>query len=106
MKSLHDREVESITKSELINRLLEKYAVNTITDVKLAVEILLEQITQTLAAGERVEIRGFGSFSLRHYPPRLHRNPKTGEKIMTTGKYGVHFKPGKELRHRVNNKRC
>ena len=95
---------ESISKSVLIHRLFEKNPVNTLTDVKLAVDILLEQFTETLATGERIEVRGFGTFSLRYHPPCLTRNPKTGEEIKTPAKYRIHFKPGKEFRHRVNNK--
>ena len=63
---------------------------------------LLEQISQELARGARIEIRGFGSFSLHYRPPRIGRNPKTGESVALPGKYVPHFKPGKELRERVN----
>jgi integration host factor subunit beta len=59
-------------------------------------------MAQTLSAGGRIEIRGFGSFSLHHRPPRIGRNPKTGEAVSLAGKYVPHFKPGKELRERVN----
>jgi integration host factor subunit beta len=106
MKSLHDGEKGSITRSELIDRLVERYPDITTTDMKLAVEIMLEQIIQTLGSGERIEIRGFGSFSLRFHPPYMGHNPKTGEKIMTPGKYRAHFRPSKELRERINNKWC
>ena len=71
-------------------------------DVELSVKELLEQISQELARGERIEIRGFGSFSLHYRPPRIGRNPKTGESVALPGKYVPHFKPGKELRERVN----
>ena len=95
----------SVNKSEVIDRLAEKFPDLQIRDLKLAVGIMLEHITQALSSGERVEIRGFGSFSLHYHPPSLSRNPKTGNEIMLAGKYHAHFRPGKELRERVNNKR-
>ncbi len=70
-------------------------------DVELAVKCMLEQMSQALASGERIEIRGFGSFSLHYRPPRVGRNPKTGESVTLAGKHVPHFKPGKELRERV-----
>ncbi len=63
---------------------------------------LLEQMSHALSNGERIEIRGFGSFSLHYRPPRMGRNPKTGTAVALPGKYVPHFKPGKELRERVN----
>jgi len=95
----------SVNKSEVIDRLDEQFPDLQIRDLKLAVEIMLEHITQALSSGERIEIRGFGSFSLHYNSPYLGRNPKTGEDIMLPSKYHVHFKPGKEMRERVNNKR-
>ncbi len=74
----------------------------TYKDVEFAVKTMIEQMAQNLATGERIEIRGFGSFSLHFRPPRLGRNPKTGESVPLVGKYVPHFKPGKELRERVN----
>jgi integration host factor subunit beta len=71
-------------------------------DVELAVKCIIEQMNQALATGERIEIRGFGSFSLRVRPPRIGRNPKTGESVALAKKHVPHFKPGKELRDRVN----
>ncbi|MFP4494789.1 MAG: integration host factor subunit beta, partial [Halochromatium sp.] len=71
-------------------------------DVELAVRCILEQMSSSLAAGERIEIRGFGSFSLHFRPPRVGRNPKTGDAVVLSGKHVPHFKPGKELRDRVN----
>ncbi len=73
-------------------------------DVELAVKCMIEQMSQTLASGERIEIRGFGSFSLHFRPPRMGRNPKTGDAVALAGKHVPHFKPGKELRERVNDK--
>jgi integration host factor subunit beta len=65
---------------------------------------MIEQMSQALASGERIEIRGFGSFSLHFRPPRMGRNPKTGDSVELSGKYVPHFKPGKELRERVNER--
>ncbi|MGB0359891.1 MAG: integration host factor subunit beta, partial [Endozoicomonas sp.] len=69
---------------------------------ELAVKTIIEQMSHSLASGERVEIRGFGSFSLHYRAPRLGRNPKTGEAVSLRSRYVPHFKPGKELRDRVN----
>ncbi|ABI56286.1 integration host factor subunit beta [Alkalilimnicola ehrlichii MLHE-1] len=91
-----------MTKSELIEVIAGKQQHLAHKDVELAVKTLLEQMSETLASGERIEIRGFGSFSLHHRPPRIGRNPKTGEPVALPGKYVPHFKPGKELRDRVN----
>jgi len=91
-----------MTKSELIEILARKQSHLKDKDVELAVKSLLEQMSQALAMGDRIEIRGFGSFSLHFRPPRLGRNPKTGESVALPGKYVPHFKPGKELRERVN----
>ncbi|MBK5963371.1 integration host factor subunit beta [Thiocystis minor] len=95
-----------MTRSELIQHLASDQEHLAETDVKAAVKALLDQMREALATGERIEIRGFGSFSLHYRPPRLARNPKTGETIMTSGKYAPHFKPGKELRERVNDVRA
>ena len=71
-------------------------------DIELAVKTMIEQMTQSLSTGNRIEIRGFGSFSLHFRPPRMGRNPKTGDPVPLSGKHVPHFKPGKELRERVN----
>jgi len=71
-------------------------------DVELAVKCMIDQMGQALSSGERIEIRGFGSFSLHYRPARIGRNPKTGDSVALQGKYVPHFKPGKELRDRVN----
>lgn len=92
-----------MTKSDLIEVLSEKQGHLAYRDVELAVKCLLERMSQALAAGERIEIRGFGSFSLHYRPPRIGRNPKTGQSVPLAGKYVPHFKPGKELRDRVNS---
>ncbi len=91
-----------MTKSELIDTLAEKHSYIPLADVKAAVDVILEHKIQSLASGERVEIRGFDSFNLRYQAPRNARNPKTGEKVVLLAKYKTHFKPGKELRDRVN----
>lgn len=91
-----------MTKSELIERMAERQSQLSAKDVELAVKSMVEQMAQTLASGDRIEIRGFGSFSLHYREPRLGRNPKTGESVGLAGKYVPHFKPGKELRERVN----
>jgi integration host factor subunit beta len=91
-----------MTKSELIEILSQRQAHLKGEDVDLAVKALLEMMGGALSAGERIEIRGFGSFSLHYRPPRLGRNPKTGESVALPGKHVPHFKPGKELRERVS----
>lgn len=91
-----------MTKSELIEIIAGRQTQLSVKDVELAVKTLIEQMSETLAAGERIEIRGFGSFSLHYRAPRIGRNPKTGESVGLAGKYVPHFKPGKELRDRVN----
>lgn len=91
-----------MTKSELIEALAVKQNQLTQKDIDAAVKTLLEHMSQALAAGERIEIRGFGSFSLHHRPARTGRNPKTGETVNLPAKHVPHFKPGKELRDRVN----
>ena len=92
-----------MTKSELINSLAEQLRHLEQADVELAVKQVLEQMAGTLAGGGRIEIRGFGSFSLHYRPPRVGRNPKTGEAVSLRGKHVPHFKPGKELRERVSD---
>lgn len=91
-----------MTKSELIERLAEQQTHLPARTVEDAVKEMLEQMATTLASGDRIEIRGFGSFSLHYRAPRVGRNPKTGDKVELDDKYVPHFKPGKELRDRVN----
>lgn len=91
-----------MTKSELIGQLATKQPQLDYRDVELAVKELLAQMSAALASGERIEVRGFGSFSLHYRPPRIGRNPKTGASVAVSDKYVPHFKPGKELRERVN----
>ncbi|HLQ27335.1 MAG TPA: integration host factor subunit beta [Acidiferrobacterales bacterium] len=91
-----------MTKSELIALLAAKQPQLEYKDVELAVKELLEQMSSALSRGERIEVRGFGSFSLHHRPPRIGRNPKTGDSVKVPDKRVPHFKPGKELRERVD----
>jgi len=91
-----------MTKSELIDRIASKQTQLSSKDVELAVKAVMEYMSQVLAEGGRIEIRGFGSFSLHYRVPRVGRNPKTGTPVTLDGKYVPHFKPGKELRDRVN----
>lgn len=91
-----------MTKSELIERIAEQQPQLSAKDVELAVKTILEQMSDALAVGERIEIRGFGSFSLHYRAPRKGRNPKTGDAVNLDGKYVPHFKPGKQMRERVN----
>lgn len=91
-----------MTRSELIQRLAEQFPQLTLKDIELTVRTILEQMSESLAKGNRAEIRGFGSFSLNHRPPRKGRNPKTGASVAIPAKYVPHFKPGKELRERVD----
>jgi integration host factor subunit beta len=91
-----------MTKSELIEQLAEQHAHIPVKDVENAVKEILEQMADSLSSSDRIEIRGFGSFSLHYRSPRTGRNPKTGETVELDGKHVPHFKPGKELRDRVN----
>ena len=91
-----------MTKSELIEILVHRQSQLSQKDVDSAVKAILEYMSEALAQGERIEIRGFGSFSLHYRPPRVGRNPKTGKSVTLDAKYVPHFKPGKELRDRVN----
>lgn len=90
-----------MTKSELIEKLSSDFSHVQVKDIESSVKEILEQMATSLANNERIEIRGFGSFSLHYRAPRVGRNPKTGDKVELDGKYVPHFKPGKELRDRV-----
>ena len=91
----------SITKSDLVKALSKNQRYLAPKDVEVAVRSLINMLSNSLSSGERIEIRGFGSFSLRYHPSRIGRNPRTGESVSIAGKYVPHFKPGKELRKRV-----
>lgn len=92
-----------MTKSELIEKIANQQDQLPSRDVELAIKMILENMTQELVGNGRIEIRGFGSFCLHYREARLGRNPKTGEKVELPSKYVPYFKPGKELRDRVNN---
>lgn len=92
----------TITRSEIIESLVEKQPHLAHRDVELAVKMVLEKMGQAFEVGDRIEIRGFGSFSLHYRPARIGRNPKTGESVAVEDKFSPHFKPGKELKERVD----
>lgn len=89
-------------RSELVKALSERQPHVLKHDVELAVNCILNQMIEALNQGERIEVRGFGSFDLRHYGPRIARNPKTGETVNLPAKVAIHFKPGKQIKDRVN----
>ena len=91
-----------MTKSELIARLAGRFPQLAAKDADLAVKMMLDAMTDALARGDRIEIRGFGSFALNYRPPRIGRNPKSGDKVQVPAKHVPHFKAGKELRERVD----
>jgi integration host factor subunit beta len=95
-----------VTKSELIEVLARQQPHLALKEVEQVVKAIIEQMSQSLANGERIEIRGFGSFSLHYRPPRMGRNPKTGGSVALSSKYVPHFKPGKELRERVDESKA
>ena len=92
-----------MTKSELIERIAQKQDQLQPKDVEMAVKMILERMTQSLVHNQRIEIRGFGSFCLHYRAPRTGRNPKTGDTVELSGKYVPYFKPGKDLKERVND---
>ena len=91
-----------MTKSELIARLAERFPQLVAKDADFAVKMILDALTSALVKGDRIEIRGFGSFALNYRPPRIGRNPKSGDKVQVPAKHVPHFKAGKELRERVD----
>lgn len=94
--------MQSITRSELISRLAARAGDISYKDAEVSVSLILDAITAALARGDRVEIRGFGSFASNYRPPRIGRNPKTGKQVQVPEKNVPHFKAGKELRERVD----
>ena len=94
-----------MTKSEVIERIAEKQLHLPVKDVELSIKQILALMSDSLANGERIEIRGFGSFSLHYRAPRIGRDPKTGEPVSLSGKHVPHFKPGKDLKLQVNQGR-
>jgi integration host factor subunit beta len=93
-----------MTKSELIARLAERFPQLVAKDADFAVKVILDAMTLALSRGDRIEIRGFGSFALNYRPPRVGRNPKSGDTVHVPAKYVPHFKAGKELRERVDGR--
>lgn len=91
-----------MTKSELIARLAERFPQLGVKDADYAVKMVLDAMTTALSRGDRIEIRGFGSFALNYRPPRTGRNPKSGDQVLVPEKHVPHFKAGKELRERVD----
>jgi integration host factor subunit beta len=91
-----------MTKSELIAQLTARHSQFSVADIEMVVKTILDALAKNLSRGERIEIRGFGSFSLSFRPARLGRNPKSGERVQVPAKYVPHFKAGKELRDRVD----
>ncbi len=94
-----------MTKSELIECIVDRQSQLSIRDVELAVKSIIDMMAYSLSSGQRIEIRGFGSFSLHYRAPRTGRNPKTGESVSLHGKHVPHFKPGKNLREKVDQVR-
>ena len=94
----------SINRSDLIRQVTLKYNINP-KMAESVVKAIIDSMSTSLKQSERIEIRGFGSFELRYRKPRKARNPKTGETVYTESKYVIHFKPGKQMRDRVNDSR-
>ncbi len=93
---------DGVTRSDLVNRLAERFSQLTHRDTESAVKIVLDAMSDALARGHRIEIRGFGSFSINRRPPRVGRNPRSGEQVVVPEKLVPHFKPGKALREAVD----
>lgn len=93
----------TMIKSELIASLSGKLTQIPERDITLGVNLLLDALADALSKGGRIEIRGFGSFSLHYRPPRNAHNPKTGDRLVTTAKHSPHFKPGKDMRERIDS---
>ena len=93
-----------MTRSDLVEALAEKFPQLTQRDADMAVKAILDAMSESLIKGHRIEIRGFGSFSVNRRPPRLGRNPRSGESVAIPEKRVPHFKPGKGLREAVDAK--
>lgn len=96
---------KTMNKSDLIEQLSSHFPHLPSKDIDMATKIALQHMVETLCKGDSVQIRGFGTFTLRYRQSKLVRNPKTGEQLMSGAKHTVHFKPGKELRERVDRSR-
>ncbi len=94
--------MKTMTRSDLIERLAARNPSLSLQDADEAVKTVLDTMSSGMALGHRIEIRGFGSFSLSHRPPRVGRNPKSGERVLVPAKHVPHFKAGKEMRERVD----
>ena len=92
-----------MTRAEFIARLGDKFGYLPADEIDAAVRSIIDRLSLSLQNGERIEIRGFGGFSLHHRQPRIGRNPKTGKAVALPAMSAIHFKPGKEIRERVNN---
>jgi len=93
---------DAMTRSDLVAQLAERFAQLTQRDTEFAVKTILDAMSDALARGHRIEIRGFGSFSINRRPPRVGRNPRSGEQVTIPEKLVPHFKPGKALREAVD----
>lgn len=93
-----------MTRSDLVEELANRFAQLTHRDAEFAVKAILDAMNDALVAGHRIEIRGFGSFSINHRPPRMGRNPRSGESVAIPEKRVPHFKPGKALRESVDQR--
>jgi len=93
-----------MTRSDLVEELSNRFAQLTHRDAEFAVKAILDAMNDALVAGHRIEIRGFGSFSINHRPPRMGRNPRSGESVAIPEKRIPHFKPGKALRENVDQR--
>jgi integration host factor subunit beta len=93
-----------MTRSDLVEELAARFGQITQRDAEFAVKAILEAMNEALARGHRIEIRGFGSFSVNYRPPRMGRNPRSGESVAIPEKKVPHFKPGKALRLAVDQR--
>ena len=94
-----------MTKSELIDQLAKEYPHLYHRDIEKVVDVFYNSISEALSDGQRVEIRGFGAFSIKKRSPRIGRNPKNGKKVEVPSKKSIYYKPGKELKERINKNR-
>ena len=94
-----------MNRSDLVQAIKKKQEYMSMEDIKLSVQGIIECVSDALASGRRVEIRGFGSFAVRERSPRAGRNPKTGETVSLPRRHSLRFKPGKALRERVDRAR-
>jgi integration host factor subunit beta len=92
-----------MTRSDLVEELANRFSQLTHRDAEFTVKAILDAMNDTLVKGNRIEIRGFGSFSISHRPPRIGRNPRSGESVQIPEKRVPHFKPGKALRESVDS---